>query len=79
MDRKTAEVTVYLTEIHVPKDLITTPAEAEGWIRKIYKGIQVRTCGLGCREFPHPKRIPYVSLALDGAGWVVGATMYSLD
>jgi hypothetical protein len=29
-------------------------------------------------DFPHPKKIPYINLAVDGCGQPVGATYYYL-
>ena len=67
-------VEVYSRELDVPK--LLKDESIEEYLRKTYPGVQIRFCGLGCGEFPHPKRIPYISADIDGCGYLLGATMY---
>lgn len=48
---------------------------AEVYLKHRYPGIQIRFSGLCCPDFPHPKRIPFISVAVDGTGCVISATM----
>lgn len=54
---------------------LDTVTKAEIYFRNQYPGIQIRCTGLGYSEFPHKKRIPYISLCLDDCGYPVAAIL----
>lgn len=72
------DVKVYSKKLVVPNELLGHSDKFDELCRQTYPGIQIRYCGLQCGEFPHPKRIPYIQIALDGCGYIVGADYYYL-
>lgn len=70
-------VQVHMRKLLIPNNINTADA-AETYFRNEYPGIQIRCSGLMYGDFPHDKRIPYISLHIDGCGYPVGATLYYL-
>ncbi len=71
------DVQVYSRQLTIPDDLNTVD-KAEPYLRSKHPGIQIRLEGLMFGAFPHEKRIPYISLRVDGSGYIVGTTLFYL-
>jgi hypothetical protein len=65
----------HTSSIEIPKELFTDVSRLEQYYRTKYPGIQIRMHGLMFGDFPHPKRIPYITLLVDGCGNAVGASL----
>ena len=70
-------INVNIRNLKIPHQ-IKTVDELEAYYQIKYPKIQIRFSGLQYGKFPHIKRIPYISVCVDGSGIPISADLHYL-